>query len=141
MNGSKWRGWLLAILIFSLGAAVGGSAVTLLGIRFLRRTFQSPVANRGLADLAARRVGEDLADALKLTPEQTAQVQSILNDSATQLKTIRAQAALQVAAELRGSTERIASALPPEKHDELYRVIGKRYERLGLTPPPTPADR
>lgn len=135
MNTSQWRVWLIALLIFSLGAAAGGSAATWLGVRFLQRSFRAPATSPGLADLTARRIGDDLTDALKLTQQQAEEVQSLLRDSAAHLKAIRAQAALQVAAALRDSRERITSILPADKREEFSRVVRKRYERLGLPPP------
>jgi hypothetical protein len=135
MKRFPWRGWLVAIAIFVLGVAVGGAGVTWAGIRAVRQALQAPAGERGAADRAAKRIGADLTKRLQLTPEMSARVQAILDQSATNLKSVRAQAAARAADELRMSTERIAAELPPEKHAEFYRVIARRYERLGLQPP------
>ena len=135
MNTAKKRSWILAIAIFLLGAIAGATATMFLGVRLLRRTLQSPVENRSFADRAAQRVADDLIDTLQLTPEQAAHVRGILADSAGHMKAIRANAARQAASELAASTNRIAAALPPEKHEAFYRVIAQRYERLGLPAP------
>ena len=135
MNRITRRGWLVAAAIFVLGMAVGGTSTAWFGIRAAKRVLQSPASTPGLADRAAQRIGADLTDTLKLTPEQSTNVQAVLNESAANLKAIRAQAAAQAAAELKAATQRIVALLPPEKHTEFYREIGKRYERLGLRPP------
>lgn len=137
MSRFAWRGWLAAAAIFALGVAVGGAGTAWIGIRNFRQMLRSPAEARGLADRAAARIGADLERSLQLTPEQSGRVRSILADSAANLKAIRARAIAEAAADMRTSTDRIAAELPPEKHDELYRVVGRRFERLGL-PPPTP---
>lgn len=141
MNAApRWRGWLVAAAIFVLGIAVGGTGVVVLGIRQFRQSLQNPAGARGPADRAAERIGADLTETLQLTPEQSARMQRILNESAANLKALRVRASAQAAAELRASTERLAAELPPEKHAEFYRVITRRFERLGLTPPRPPAN-
>ncbi len=139
MNGShsRWRGWLAAVAIFLLGVGVGGAGVAWSGVRVLRQELQSPATTlRGAADRAAERIGADLTTELKLTPEESARVQAVLNQSAANLRMVRVRAFAQAAAELRSSTEKIAAALPPEKHAEFYRVMARRFERLGFSPPP-----
>lgn len=136
MNGStRWRAWLVAAAIFILGLAVGIAGTTWTGLRIFRQNLQNPGANRGLAERAAERIGTDLADTLKLNAAESARVQTILDQSAANLKALRVRGALLAATELRASSEKIAAALPPEKRAEFYRVIAQRYERLGLQPP------
>jgi allophanate hydrolase subunit 2 len=135
---SRWRGWLMAGAIFILGVAVGSAGMAWTGMRVVRRALQAPMNTTGPADRAAVRIGADLTKTLQLNPEQSARVQTILEESAANLKRMRARVALSAAAELRTATERIAAELPAEKHAELYRVIAKRYERLGLRAPQQP---
>ncbi|MBI5382612.1 MAG: hypothetical protein HZA31_11985 [Opitutae bacterium] len=130
-----WRGWLVAGAIFVLGVAAGGAGTVWLGVRYLRQSLQAPASARSTADRAAERIGADLTKTLQLTPAESARVQAILAESAGNLKTLRVQATAQIAAELRASNARIVATLPPEKRPEFYRVIARRYERLGLTPP------
>lgn len=136
MNPRRLRGWLAALALFILGVAVGAAGTGWLGLRAVRRAFQAPVGAVGPADRAAARIGADLTEELALTPEQSARVQAILNDSAANLKAVRADARIAAVAELRAATDRIAAALPPEMRAALDRIIARRYERLGLTPPP-----
>lgn len=136
MNRPRLRAWFAALALVLLGVAVGAAGTGWLGLRAIRRAVQAPAGAVGPADRAAARIAADLTNELALTPEQSAQVQTILNQSATNLKAIRADAMTAAAAELRATTERIATALPPEKHAALHRVLARRYERLGLTPPP-----
>ncbi len=135
MNRHRLRGWLAALTLFALGLAVGAAGTGWFGLRVIRRAFQAPVGAIGPADRAAARIGADLTDELALTPEQSARVQAILNQSAANLKTIRADASAAAAAELRDAAQRIAATLPPDQHAVLHRVLARRYERLGLTPP------
>lgn len=134
----RWRGWLVATAIFVLGIAVGATGTVVIGVRLFRQAMQNP-DSRGPADRAAARIGADLTETLQLTPEQSAQVQQVLNESAANLKAIRARAGLQAAAELRDSSGRLLATLPPEKHAEFHRIISRRFERLGLQPPLPPA--
>lgn len=135
MSPIRWRGWLVAALIFALGLAVGSAGTALWGVRYLRRALQASTQTSGPADRAAARIGAELKAELALTPEEAERVQAILNESAGNLKSVRARAALQAGAELRAATRRIAAALPPEKQAGLHRIIARRYQRLGLTPP------
>jgi hypothetical protein len=135
MTASRWRGWLVAAAIFLLGVAVGGAGTMALGVRAFRKVMQSPATTRGVADRAVARIGADLTESLQLTPEQSARVQAVLDASATRMKAFRVEAAARALAELRASTDQIAAELPAEKHAELYRVVGRRFERLGLEPP------
>lgn len=136
MNASpRWRGWLVAAAIFVLGIAVGGAGTVMIGARLFRQSLQNPAGARGPADRAAARIGADLTETLQLTPEQSARVQRILNESAANLKAVRLRAGIQAAVELRASTQRLLAELPPEKHAEFHRIIARRFERLGLQPP------
>ena len=137
-GGTRWRAWLVAAAIFVLGLAAGIAGTTWTGLRIFRQNLQNPGSNRGLADRAAERIGADLTETLKLNAAESTRVQTMLDQSAANLKALRVRGALMAAAELRASFERIAATLPPEKRAEFYRVIAQRYERLGL-PPPRPS--
>jgi hypothetical protein len=135
MNGPSWRAWLAAAAIFLLGVGVGGAGMAWAGIRVFRHALLNPAANRTLADRAADRIGADLTKNLNLTPEESAQVKAILAQTATNLKGVRAQAAIQVSTEVRSAVQHIAAGLPREKRAEFYRLVARRYERLGLPAP------
>lgn len=135
MSGSTWRGWLAAAAIFVLGVGVGGAGMAWAGIRIFRHALLNPATTRGLADRAADRIGAELTKNLKLTPEESAQVQTILGQTAANLRSVRVQAAAQASTEVRSAIHRIATALPVEKRAEFYRLAARRYERLGLPAP------
>jgi predicted esterase YcpF (UPF0227 family) len=135
MNGLRWRGWLAAVAIFLLGVGLGGAGATWVGMRIVRNAILNPSRPHSLADRAAERIGADLTKNLQLTPEQSAQVQSVLAQSATNLKAMRVQVATQTRNEMRSAAKQIAALLPPEKRAEFYRLMAKRYDRLGLTAP------
>lgn len=138
MNGSTLRAWLAALAIFFLGLAVGGVGVIAVVHHVVRRAIQNPGAGRFI-DRATERVGNDLTRDLQLSPDDAAKVKSILADTAGNLKGIRRQSAQQVSAEIRATVRRLAEALPAEKRPELYRLVARRYEKLGL-PAPLPDD-
>ena len=135
MIAAPLRAWLAAGAIFVFGLAAGGAGTAWAGVRYLRQALQNPAGARGFADRAADRNGAQLTDQLDLTPEESARVQAALDQSAANLKAIRAQAALRVGLELRATNQRILATLPPAKHAAYFRIIAQRYERLGLTPP------
>jgi hypothetical protein len=135
MNRTRWRGWLAAGAIFLLGFSVGGAGVALVGIRAFRQRIQAPADAPGLADRTADRIGADLTKSLRLSPEESARVQTILRQSAGNLKALRVKGAALAMAELHASTEKIAGTLPPEKHAAFYRLMAQRYERFGLPAP------
>lgn len=135
MNAANARGWWVALAIFLLGIAVGCAGTVWVGVRAVRRVLQAPPAAMGPADRSAQRIGADLTKLLALTAEQSARVQAVLNESARRLKEIRADSLARAQAELRQATERIAAELPADKHAEFLRIVARRYERLGLTPP------
>lgn len=139
MSLSHWRGWVIAGVIFALGVAVGGAGTTIWGVHRLRRALQASNETTSFADRAAARIGAQLTKELALTDAESSQVQQILSESAANLKVIRAKTARQAALELRAASRQIAAVLPTEKRAGFYRVIAKRYHRLGLMPP-TPAD-
>ncbi len=136
MSDARWRGWLIALAIFILGVGVGGTGMAWAGIRVFRHFVQNPNAPRGgLADRAAEYIGKNLTKQLELTPEQSAQVQAILDQSAANVKTTRTKAAAEVTRELRETVRRIGVVLPPEKRAEFHRLISHRFKRLGDTSP------
>lgn len=134
MSAVRWRGWLIAAAIFCLGVAVGGAGTVWWGARHLRRTFAAS-GETGFADRAAGRIGAELKRSLELSGDDATRVQAILDDTARSLKGVRVRAAIQAGAELRAAIRRIAATLPPEKRGEFYRIVAKRYERLGLAVP------
>jgi hypothetical protein len=132
MNDPRWRGWLVAAAIFILGVGVGGAGMAWVGIRVFRQVLQNPGNLRGLPERAANRIAADLTKNLKLTPEESAQVRTTLAQSAANLKVIHIQASTQVTNELRSTMQHIATALPLEKRADFYRIIARRYKRLGV---------
>lgn len=136
MSDPRWRGWLIAAAIFILGVGVGGAGMAWAGIRVFRHVIQNPNAPHGsLADRAAEYIGKNLTKQLELTPEQSAQVRAILDQSATNVKAARTKAAADVTKELRETVHRIGAVLPEAKRTEFYRLVNHRFKRLGDTAP------
>jgi hypothetical protein len=134
MNAPRWRGWFVAVGILLFGIAIGAAGVSWAGVRLFRETLRN-AGERGFAERTVTRIGADLTATLQLTDGESARVRAILDESATRLKTVRAQAAAQAVTELRIASQRIAAELPPGKRAEYRRLLFKRYERLGLPPP------
>ena len=137
MKRFGWRAWLGALAIFVLGVAAGGSATVWIGGSVIRQRLNAPASAPGAADRTAARIAAELSESLDLTPELSARVQQLLNDSASNLKDIRARAVQEARAEVRDSARKIAAELSPEKRVEFYRIIARRFERLGM-PAPAP---
>lgn len=134
MIGQRWRGWLLASAIFITGIAVGASVATWAGARLLRHNLRNPANSQGLAFRAMDRIAADLDRSLKLTSEESARVRALLDETSLNLRRVRQQAFSQTSDEMRASIRRIAAELPPEKQEACYRIISKRFERLGIEP-------
>ena len=132
MTDPRWRGWLVAAAIFVLGVGVGGAGMAWAGVRVFRQALQNPGNSRSLPERAANRIAADLTKNLKLSPEESAQVRTILAQSTADLKVIHIRASTQVTAELRGTMEHIATVLPLEKRADFYRIIARRYKWLGV---------
>ncbi len=131
-EGWRWRGWLVAAAIFILGLAVGSAGTIWIGVRIVRQRLMAPIDIPARADRAAARIGADLTRALDLTPNQSARIEAVLDESTLKLKAVRIHARTEAIAELRVATARIAAELPPEKRPKFYRLIGQRLRRLGL---------
>jgi hypothetical protein len=133
---ASWRAWLLAAGFLLLGAAIGGAAVTMIGIRKFRQTLRDPSAGPGLAERAVERIGGELTQSLSLTPEQSARVKERLGASAVKLRGMRVDFTQQVREEIRSTLRDIARDLPADKRAEFRRLVIQRYAKLGLQPPP-----
>lgn len=137
---ASWRAWLLAAGFLVLGAAIGGAAVTMIGIRKFRQTLRDPSAGPGLAERAVERIGSDLTQSLSLTPEQSARVKERLGVSAGKMRALRMEFVQNARDEIRAALRDIARDLPPDKRAEFRRLVIRRYEKLGLQAPPAVVD-
>lgn len=135
MKRFGWRAWLGVLAIFVLGAVVGGSAAAWVGGKLIRERLNAPASAPGAADRTAARIAAELSATLELTPELSARVQQLLDESAANMKDIRARAVQEARREVRASARRIAAELPAEERAEFYRIIGRRFERLGMPSP------
>ncbi len=141
MSAGHGRGWLAAGAIFVLGLAVGAAGMSWWSTRSLQQLVRARAGEPTLAERAAVRLGGELARDLDLSADEAARVQAVLDRTGANLRTLRQQTALRVAAELRATNEQIAAALPEGKRAEFQRVQFRRLERLGLLRPGGKADR
>jgi len=138
---SRWRAWLAALLIFVFGFGAGVTCSVVVGVRALRRAVRAPATAPGLFDRAIERTARDLERELALTPEQAADVQRELAQTAAHLRALRVQAAIDMRKEMHGTIIRLAQSLPAEKRPRFRELVRRRIQRIGyeLETPPEPA--
>ncbi|HRE83508.1 MAG TPA: hypothetical protein PLN52_20860 [Opitutaceae bacterium] len=141
MKSSHWRAWLGAALIFLLGAIVGGTVVTRLGMARLRQALQGGAVGTTFAERATDRIADDLIQELDLNGEQARRLRLTLDSTAANLRQVRRRATVEVAGEIRSSLQQIGADLPPEKRVKFREVMRKRFEKLGLPSPETSPDK
>lgn len=135
MTSLPLRAWLVALAIFLLGAAAGGVTTAWVGARALRESVNPETQHRGHRERAVRRIGAEMTRKLELTPEESRQVQEILDQTAAGLRGHRQEMARESMREFRQAARRIAAVLPPEKRDAFQHLLKQRFRRLGLEAP------
>ncbi len=135
MTATRWRVWLVALVIFILGTTVGASLTLWLGIQRIRQEIRAPGSVTTAGERAATRIGNDLVSALHLTPAEASHAHAQIEEMTKRVRSLRRQANLDVAAELRSTMREIGADLPPEKREALRELVRRRFDKLGLPPP------
>jgi hypothetical protein len=120
MKRNQWSAALLAILLFGCGIIAGA-----LGHRYYATTVS---AKSGAEDFRHRYVSE-MQSRLKLTPAQTSQLETILDDTKTQYKAIRdayRPAMLKIRSE---QIARVKSILTTEQIPIYEQLVAEREQR------------
>src|ERR1051326_2923658 len=112
----RWVSWLLAIVIFFAGAAVGSGLAVVIVVRKVQYAIQHPEAARArLVSHLQRRLG--------LNAAQTSQVQQIMTRRQRALQEIRRDVQPRVEAQFDGMRDEIAATLDAgqrEKWERMY---------------------
>jgi hypothetical protein len=121
--------------LVAIGFAAGTVFTIHTGIERLRQSIANPAAHpaaQSLAERALVRIQKNLTQELKLTPEESARLQAILDQSSKNLKAIRRQGVQEGREEITRAIREIAESLPPEKRTDFRRHVTKRM--IWLTP-------
>lgn len=118
---SRWRGWLVALLIFVGGAAFGAGVTVVISVRALQQAVQHP--ERAPARLTAR-----IARRLDLSTAQRRQVLQILTQRQRALQQIRREVQPRVETELSVLDNEILTVLTPNQQAEWKEMLASVRE-------------
>jgi Spy/CpxP family protein refolding chaperone len=127
----KWKLAAGFFLVFLAGATMGALAWSW----HERQLFLGPPRSGALV----HRIGERLRTQLALTPEQSAKIAPIIEQSASKLETIRIETARRVRQTLTEANLQISPELTPEQRTKLSKMEQKhrgRARHRGFPPSP-----
>src|SRR5437868_15470957 len=123
----SWKVILYAVLIFVAGLFVGALAGPHILRTFLRPPTPAEMSRHILARLQSR---------LSLTPEQTAQVKPLVEQTASDIEGIRVATTKQISERIAETDSKIATFLSPEQKVKLDQMEEeRRRERMRHGPP------
>jgi gas vesicle protein len=126
----KWKLIAGFLLVFVAGGLTGG----FIGAKHARHLFLGPPHSHRLPD----RMRERLQRQLDLTPDQTAKISPIIDQTSSKLEAIRIETARRVRATLEESHRQIAPELTPEQREKLEKIERshkKTMRHRGFLPP------
>jgi Spy/CpxP family protein refolding chaperone len=126
---TKWRSWkvvLYAALIFVAGLFIGVLAGPLVLRTFLRPPSPAEMSSHILARLQSR---------LSLTPEQTAQIKPLVEQTASDIEGIRAATTKQISDRIAETNSKVATFITPEQKAKLDQMDAERREHMRHAPP------
>ena len=126
---TKWRSWkvvLYATLIFAAGLFIG----VLAGPHVLRTFLRPPTPAEMSSHILAR-----LQSRLSLTPEQTAQIKPLVEQTASDIEATREATTKQISDRITESNAKIAPFLTPEQYAKLEQMQAERREHMRHAPP------
>jgi Spy/CpxP family protein refolding chaperone len=126
---TKWRSWkvvLYATLIFVAGLFIGVLAGPLVLRTFLRPPSPAEMSSHILARLQSR---------LSLTPEQTAQIKPLVEQTASDIEGIRAATTRQISDRIAETNSKVATFITPEQKAKLDQMDAERREHMRHAPP------
>ena len=115
----SWKVVLYATLIFVAGLFIG----VLAGPHLLRTFLRPPTP----AEMSRHILGR-LQSRLSLTPEQTAQIKPLVEQTASEIDAIREATTKQIADRIAESTAKISAFITPEQKAKLDRMEAERRE-------------
>lgn len=133
-NGLKWKLVVGFLLVFLAGIATGS---------FVWKWHERPWPPR--AGALAERINDRLRHELNLTPEQSAKIAPIIEQSAKKLETIRLESARRVHQTFTETHLQISPNLTPEQRKKLAELQEKHrsgwdHHRGLFRPPPPPEE-
>jgi hypothetical protein len=117
----RWRTWLLALLIFVGGGAVGSAFTAIAIIRTFHHALMHP-------EEAPARITARLKRPLDLTPEQSAQIRQIIASRQQSLTQIRREVQPQIEEQLTGLESEIAAVLNPQQQQKWHGMLARLRE-------------
>ena len=122
----SWKVVLCATLIFVAGLFIG-----LLASPHVLRTFLRPPTPAEMS----RHILARLQSRLSLTPEQTAQIKPLVEQTASDIDAIRAATTKQISDRIAEAHSKTATFLTPEQKAKLDQMAAERRERMRHGPP------
>jgi len=126
IKARSWKVIFYATLIFVAGLFIGVLAGPLVQRAFLRPPTPAEMSRHILARLQSR---------LSLTPEQTAQIKPLVEQTASDIDAIREATTKQVSDRIAETNSKIATFLTPEQKVKLDQMEAERREHMGHGPP------
>jgi Spy/CpxP family protein refolding chaperone len=117
----SWKVILYATLIFVAGLFIG----VLAGPHMLRAFLRPPTPAEMSSHILAR-----LQSRLSLTPEQTAQIKPLVEQTATEIDAIRVATTKQIADRIAESNSKITAFITPEQKAKLDQMEAERREHM-----------
>ena len=117
----RWRTWLLALVIFLGGGAVGSAVTAVAIIHGVRHAMMHP-------EEAPMRIAARLKRPLDLSPQQSAQIQQIIASRQQSLMQIRRQVQPQIEGELTTLETEIAAVLNPAQQTKWHTMVTRLRE-------------
>jgi Spy/CpxP family protein refolding chaperone len=121
MKARSWKIVVYATLIFVAGLFIGALASPHLLRRFRRPPTPAEMSSHILARLQSR---------LSLTPEQTAQIKPLVEQTAADIDAIREATTKQVSDRIAEADSKTAAFLTPEQKAKLDQMATERRERM-----------
>jgi Spy/CpxP family protein refolding chaperone len=122
----SWKVVLYATLIFVAGLFIG-----LLASPHVLRTFLRPPTPAEMS----RHILARLQSRLSLTPEQTAQIKPLIEQTASDIDAIRSATTKQVSDRIAETNSKIATFITPEQKVKLDQMEAERREHIRHGPP------
>jgi Spy/CpxP family protein refolding chaperone len=117
----SWKVVLYATLIFVAGLFIG----VLAGPHVLRTFLRPPTPAEMSRHILAR-----LESRLSLTPEQTAQIKPLVEQTASDIDAIREATTKQISDRIAESNSKIAAFITPEQKAKLDQMAAERREHM-----------
>src|ERR1700726_1623623 len=117
----SWKGILYATVIFMAGLFIGSLTGPRMLIRLLRPPTPAEMSSHILARLQSR---------LSLTPEQTAQIKPLVEQTAADIDAIRVATMKQISDRIAEANSKTAIFLTPEQKAKLDQMAAERREHM-----------